>query len=198
MRPPRRRRREPALCRQCGTAPPAIDYARSYGSYQGYLRACIHSLKYRGDLFIARGLGELMAWIVAVDPAFTGVRLIVPVPLHPKRLRERGYNQAAELAKVVGGALGLPVCEAVVRIRETMPQSSLSWRERRQNTQGAFEVVVPEMVRRRVALVVDDVYTTGATVSAGRARPQASRKPQGVRRFRRIWIVGTRFPTRPR
>ena len=106
MRPPRRRRREPALCRQCGTAPPAIDYARSYGSYQGTCGPASTPSNTGAISSVATALGELMAWIVAVDPAFTGVRLIVPVPLHPKRLRERGYNQAAELAKVVGERSG--------------------------------------------------------------------------------------------
>lgn len=161
-----RNERESVLCRQCETWPPLIDYGRGYGVYQGYLRSCIHALKYRGELVIARGLGELMAWLVAVDPGFAGVKMVVPVPLHPRRLRERGYNQALELAKAVGGALGLPVVEAVRRTRETAPQSSLSWRERRENTRGAFEVSFPERVRGRSVLIVDDVYTTGATASA--------------------------------
>lgn len=161
-----RRRREPVYCRQCETWPPAIDYGRGCGVYQGYLRSCIHALKYRGDLLIAQGLGQLMAWLVAIDRGFAGVELVAPVPLHPRRLRERGYNQALELAKAVGKSLGLPVVEAVRKTRETAPQSSLSWRERRHNTRGAFEVPVPKAVRGRSVLVVDDVYTTGATASA--------------------------------
>lgn len=162
-RPPGRRQR--LLCHQCRTAPPALDYARAYGSYQGYMRACIHSLKYRGELWLARGLGELVAWMVAADPGFYGIRLIVPVPLHPQRLRERGYNQAAAIARVAGRLLGVPVVEAVVRTRETMPQTSLSWQERQRNIRGAFEVPHPDGVRRRDVLIIDDVYTTGATAS---------------------------------
>lgn len=157
---------KPVFCRQCETSPPLIDHGRAYGVYQGYLRSCIHSLKYSGDLLVARGLGQLMAWLVAVDPGFSGVQVIVPVPLHPKRQRERGYNQAFELAKAVGGALGLPVVQAVVKTRQTPPQSSLSWRERLQNARGAFEAVILDRVRGKTALVVDDVYTTGATASA--------------------------------
>lgn len=161
-----RRGRPERLCHQCRTVPSALDAARAYSTYDGYMRAVIHSLKYRGDLLVARGLGELMAWVVAVDPVFEGVKLIVPVPLHPKRLKERGYNQAAELAWVIGEQLGLPVAEALARVRETQPQAALSWRERLRNTAHAFEAVRPEAVRGKDVLIVDDVYTTGATASS--------------------------------
>lgn len=165
MARPRTRRGERVLCHQCRTAPPALDYARAYASYQGYMRALIHSLKYRGELWIAQGLGELLAWMVAVDPGFQGVQLIVPVPLHPQRERERGFNQAAAIAQVAGSLLGVPVVEAVVRTRETRPQTSLSWQERLQNLRGVFDVPSPQRVRGRSVLIVDDVYTTGATAS---------------------------------
>jgi len=161
------RRVAPAsLCHQCRTVPSALDVGRAYGAYEGYMRSVIHNLKYRGDLMVARGLGELMAWVVSLEPRFAGVELIVPVPLHPKRLRERGFNQATELAIAVGEALDLPVVEAVARVRETVPQSSLGFAERRRNTVRAFETVAPEAVRGREVLIVDDVYTTGATASS--------------------------------
>jgi len=158
--------RRTRLCRPCAAAPPALDAGRAYGVYDGYMRAVIHGLKYRGDLLAARGLGELMAWLACVDPRFGTARAVVPVPLHPRRLRERGYNQAAELARVVGEELGLPVVEAVARVRETQPQSSLSWSQRRRNTARAFQAVAPGAVRGRDVIVVDDIYTTGATASA--------------------------------
>ncbi|HIE52866.1 MAG TPA: ComF family protein, partial [Armatimonadetes bacterium] len=103
----------------------------------------------------------------------------VPVPLHPSRQRERGFNQAALLARVVGEWLNRPVLEGVLeRIRDTRPQVELSGRERRQNVRGAFQAREHPYLPGATALLVDDVYTTGATV-----RESAfALKRQGVKR----------------
>lgn len=162
----RKFRRLSSTCRWCQSRPPIVDLARSYGVYEGYLRECIHDLKYRGDLTIARGLGELMALLVWRTPAFGRIDMVVPVPLHPTRLKERGYNQASLLAKTIGSELGLSVVEAVQRTRETPAQSKLSWQERAKNVERAFSVALPSQVREKRVLIVDDVYTTGATISA--------------------------------
>lgn len=156
----------PRTCTQCAKSPIALDHMRAYGVYEGFLRERLHALKYRGELVVARGLGELMAWIVAGDGRYGRYDAVVPVPLHPARQRARGYNQAEILAHVVGAELGRR-CELVVqRTRETQAQNKLGWNERRANVRTAFSVPVPGAVRGRSLLLVDDVYTTGSTLSA--------------------------------
>lgn len=165
-RPWRSGEENPALCRTCDANRSAVDFARCYGIYDGYLRDCIHALKYRWDLGAAHVLGALMSWVVAGDGRFAGVDVIVPVPLHPKREQDRGYNQAAELARVIGGYLGRPVVSAAWRTRETTPQSTLQLNERFNNVRGAFQVTHPQLVAGRRLLIVDDIWTTGATMHA--------------------------------
>jgi ComF family protein len=129
----------------------------------------IRQLKYHGVLANARVLGVLLAQ--AVDERVCVLpRLLVPVPLHGARLRERGFNQAAALARYAGRMLGIPYAPAVVRrVRDTPSQTSLSVTERHRNVRGAFAVNGPRALRRllgagHVALV-DDVITTGSTVA---------------------------------
>ena len=99
-----------------------------------------------------------------VDP------LIVPVPLHPRRMRERGYNQAAEIAGLLARGLGLAYCEALARPRYTSAQARLVREERLANLRGAFELRPATAVRQRVdgahVVLFDDVFTTGATADA--------------------------------
>lgn len=159
-------RRGEARCGPCAKLPSAVDYARSYGLYQGHLKASIHALKYRGEVRVAEALGELMAWAAWWDGGFERIDRLVPVPLHPAKERERGYNQAELLARAAAEAMGKRVIQPVVRTRETLPQSGLSLSERRRNVESAFEVPLPGEVRGLRLLVVDDVYTTGATLSA--------------------------------
>lgn len=133
--------------------------------FQGTARALVHGLKFRGQLPLARTLGaELARAVRARGPV--SAELVVPVPLHRRRLRERGFNQASELARVVGAELGLPVSSpgVVVRRRRTVPQTDLEGIGARQrNVAGAFGVDSKGLAGRRVALL-DDVMTTGATL----------------------------------
>ena len=90
---------------------------------------------------------------------------ILPVPLHPKRLREREFNQCVLLARPLAARLGIPLdLDAVERVRHTLPQSASSEADRRKNLRGAFRVRSPERVKGRSILLLDDVYTTGATL----------------------------------
>lgn len=92
--------------------------------------------------------------------------IILPVPLHPKRLRWRGFNQALVLARVIGRRWQIPVDPFIlVRSRETPPQTQLSEKERRKNVRGAFSLNSRKTVKGRIILLVDDVYTSGATVN---------------------------------
>ena len=161
---------ETLYCGHCPGEAFVFDQARSYGRYEGVLRSLIHHLKYDGFRPLAKPLGTHLASAVQrLDvPSFD---LVLPVPLHSKRQRQRGFNPAALLAaalsaglfKVNGVRLGAEDC---VRVRNTRPQTGLRAAERRKNVEGAFEVPRPVRVRSRRLLLVDDVLTTGATVNA--------------------------------
>jgi ComF family protein len=129
----------------------------------------IRELKYRGVIANARVLGVLLAR--AVDERATPLpRLLVPVPLHESRFRERGFNQSAALARYAGRILGIPYSNRLVRrVRDTPSQTSLSMEERHRNVRGAF-AVDGRRARRRLleaghVAIVDDVMTTGSTVA---------------------------------
>lgn len=152
------------LPRLAGDIPlPGLDRCLAATAYAFPVDRLVQQLKFGGRLPVARVLGQVLAGAVreAGQPL---PAVLLPVPLHPQRRRERGYNQAARLAAVAGGALGLPVLEqALVRTRATPAQSGLDLAARRRNLQGAFAVRAP--LPSHVA-VVDDVVTTGSTLQA--------------------------------
>ncbi len=150
------------LCGECQRDSPAYHAAVAPFQYAPPLDHLILGLKFQGKLQLSRLLGELMADHLA-RRADSRPELIVPVPLHPSRLRERGFNQALELARPIARRLGIALdyrcCE---RIRATAAQSQLRGKERRTNVKGAFRMIAP-IAARHVA-IVDDVVTTGHTV----------------------------------
>jgi ComF family protein len=160
------------VCPQCRHSPLEIDGIRSAVMFQGPLREAIHHLKYNGRISLAEPLGKFLieCWRASDLPA----EVIVPVPLHEARLRERGYNQSALLARELARASGLPIMEdAVRRVKATVPQVTLNAVERRANVHEAF-LARADLVRGRRVLLVDDVCTTGATLEAcSRALGQA-------------------------
>lgn len=132
--------------------------------FDGPLRRAIHAFKYNYTRDLAVPLGEMLATFWRAFPLPADV--VVPVPLHPRRLRERGYNQSALLAVYLGECTGLPVLtESLHRIRHTRSQARLDARQRKQNVAGAF-ACLGDAVRGRSVLLVDDVCTTGATLEA--------------------------------
>jgi ComF family protein len=150
------------LCGHCQQQPPAFDRSISLFRYQPPVAGLIQQLKFNGRLAIARSLGELLAQRVSsVHPL---PEAVLPVPLHATRLRERGFNQALELARPLAHALKLPLLtQHCQRTRATTAQTSLSAKQRRKNIRGVFQVVKP-LPARRIA-IVDDVMTTGQTVN---------------------------------
>jgi ComF family protein len=136
-----------------------ISSACAIGDYEGALRDIIHALKYDGRRSIASPLSALMAR--HGRPVLEGADLVVPVPLHPRRQRERGFNQADVLAR----GLGLPVARALRRTRITASQVELPAHERRLNVLGAFALTAP-LTQGPIVVMVDDVTTTGATLEA--------------------------------
>jgi len=130
------------------------------------MREALHAFKFRGRRALAAPLGELM--VEATEGALpVGVpTLLVPVPLHPRRQRERGFNQASLLARRVGRAWRVPVRDdALVRAVATPSQTELDAPARRANVRGAFRLRRPAAVAGHHVLLVDDILTTGATLS---------------------------------
>ena len=151
------------ICGSCLHRPPPFSAFAPF-LYAQPLDRLIIELKFQGRLYLGRTLGMLLADAVASQaPAMPD--LLVPVPLHPARLRERGYNQAVELARPVGRRLGLPVADAARRTRATPGQAGLSAKERRRNVRGSFEAVAPNRLKGKRVAIVDDVFTTGATAT---------------------------------
>jgi len=150
-----------ARCARCRRTTSAVDRTRAIGAYDGALRAVIHALKYEGRRSLARPLAALMQRRGA--DLLDGAACVVPVPLHASRRRERGFNQAMDLAR----HLGLPVNSALTRSRATSAQTGLPASQRHRNVRDAFAVTrsVATLVGATVVLV-DDVSTTGATLEA--------------------------------
>jgi len=152
------------LCPRCRETSLAVDGVRAPFRMEGAVRKAVHALKYNNLRAIAPHLSRLMAQ--HLEASHISGNALIPVPLHPKRLRERGYNQAELLARGVGKLAGLPVLnEALVRARPSAPQVSLASREARAlNVRDAFQCTGD--VRGQALIVVDDVVTTASTVDA--------------------------------
>ena len=159
-------------CGLCRRVEPLFARAAAYGSYEGGLRELIHLLKYGGVRPAANVLGRMLAEAIAtLAPEFPADSVaLIPVPLHRTKLRQRGFNQAELIAraamKISPARDRVRLCAGVLeRKRETASQIGLTGHQRRENLRGAFGVAQRELVEGREVLVVDDVYTTGATVS---------------------------------
>ena len=144
-------------------APPQYDQAIAAGLFEGSLREAVHLFKYRP----ARSLGRPLAtWMTARVRMISDLDLVMPVPLHRKRLRQRGFNQALLLGKGVADAFRLPlVYDKLQRVRNTRPQVELSGAERSRNVHDAFRIERPLGIAGKRILVVDDVFTSGATMN---------------------------------
>ncbi len=153
------------LCGSCIVRPPRYDQARAVGTYSGYLREAIQLFKYGKKTLFARPLGTLLADHGKRLLPGTRYDSIVPVPLHRRRLRRRCFNQSLMLARRVGALWGVRVSiSGFKRIHWTDPQVGLALAERRRNIKGAFACSAGLFSGARV-LLVDDVYTSGATVN---------------------------------
>jgi ComF family protein len=161
------------LCQPCRLAPPAFVKAVAYGSYQGRLREMVHLLKYDGMQPVAGRLGTLLAdsleSFVSSQPM-----LVIPVPMHPSKQRQRGFNHAELLARaaIVEARRRHPQwvlkleTSLLKRVRITVSQAGLTTHQRRQNLRGAFFAPQPAQLAGRHILLIDDIYTTGATARA--------------------------------
>jgi len=152
------------LCGACRIRRPRFAYARAALLYGDLVREAIHAFKFGGRGGLANPLGDLLAGLGLSALPGAAPDVLVPVPLHPRRARERGYNQALLLARRLERAWRVPVvADALVRAVPTLPQADLDAAARRRNVRDAFAVRRPERITGRHVVLVDDVLTTGAT-----------------------------------
>jgi len=153
------------LCEECALSNPPFSMARALGSYEKTLLDVIHLFKYHGRVSIGEALGKMMATARYDSLEPSDYSTIMPVPLHPKKLREREFNQSLILAKEISKRFSVPL--DFMALRRTIPteaQVTLSQRKRAANVKGAFAVTERGRIEGRKILLVDDVYTTGSTV----------------------------------
>jgi ComF family protein len=151
-------------CASCAGLALPFATARARFLYGGQLAVAVQALKYRGSGHLAGPLGRCLGQEVLEGPS---IDLIVPVPLHRRRLALRGYNQAALLARAAARTAQLPCYPvALQRTRDTASQAWLGIEERRQNVHGAFRATCPRRVAGQSVLLIDDVMTTGSTAAA--------------------------------
>lgn len=176
----------PPICTRCGRPQPSgtlcpdcvswqakIDGIRSPFRFEGVMRQAIHQLKYRNLRALVVPLAKLLQDYLRTNPI--PVEILIPVPMHQKRLRERGYNQSGLLARELGKLTNLPMIDGcLTRQRHTPPQARTSTvDERRSNIAGAF-VCRDQRLRDKQVLLIDDVATSGATLDACAAALKAS------------------------
>ncbi|MBN2206710.1 MAG: ComF family protein [Candidatus Aminicenantes bacterium] len=157
---------ESHYCGACLDAPPPFSRHRSFGRYWGVLKDVILLYKFRGFSLLGRILAETTHAALEGEVALWGGEpMLVPVPLHPRRERSRGFNQSLLLARGLAGPSGLEVGSRVlIRTRDGPPQSRLRAGDRTRNVRGVFAVGRGAPIRGRAVIVVDDVYTTGSTL----------------------------------
>ncbi len=154
-------------CGACRVGGSPLAFARSAARYGDLVREAIHAFKFRGRRSMAAPLGDLLIEAAARHLAGRPVDLLVPVPLHRRRERDRGFNQAELLARRVGAAMGVPVGRrVVVRRAATAPQTELTAPQRWANVRDAFSLARPRAIQGRHVVLVDDLVTTGATARA--------------------------------
>jgi len=154
------------LCGDCLGKRPYFFYARAVFSYENIILNAIHRFKYKRNMSTGEIMSSLMADFSFPDIDFTDYSLIIPVPLHIKRLRERGFNQSLILARAIGKKRNIPVDFSLLKRRKfTTTQTGSNRNERKQNIKDAFEVSDQNKIKGENIILIDDVYTTGATIN---------------------------------
>ncbi|MBR7162708.1 MAG: ComF family protein [Clostridia bacterium] len=153
---------EAEICDRCQNNSSVFKINRSPLIYDGSARDTIHALKFGGKKYLVKTIGAMMA--DAFLKYHMEGEIIVPVPMTDEDERKRGFNQAELLAYEVGARLNIPVLPALKKTRVTSNQKELSGKDRRENLEKAFEVVFPQVKDRKI-LLIDDIFTTGATAN---------------------------------
>ncbi len=154
------------LCTDCKKKKHEFEQGKAVFVYSGGIRESLYRFKYSNrreyaDFYGEEALHRYEKWILNKK-----IQVIVPIPLHKKRQRVRGYNQAELFARVIGARLGIPVCaDLMIREKNTVPQKELNEAERKNNLKNAFKIT-KNIVHLFYILLVDDIYTTGSTIDA--------------------------------
>ncbi len=153
------------LCAECMDSMPMFSKARAVGCFEATLLEAIHRFKYGHHMITGEALGRMMAAYQYPRLAPDGYDVVMPVPLHLQRLRERGFNQSLILARSIAEKHAVPLdFTSLKRNVKTAAQVELGRKEREKNVRGAFTVRHPERVSGKRVLLIDDVYTTGSTL----------------------------------
>jgi ComF family protein len=155
-----------SLCLECIHRPPPYSGARSFGYYSTELRRMIHELKFEGRRPLTQLLAPLLAGVFFESWQRDDFDFITSIPLHSRRRRERGFNQAELLSRALARLIGLPDLRVLRRAAATKPQVGLSDAQRRENVRNAFSCKHADQVAGRRILLIDDVMTTGATAAS--------------------------------
>lgn len=154
------------ICARCGADAPPFSIHRSCGAYGGILKDVILLFKYKKFAPLSRPLAEYAAACLTAEAGlWEGADLLIPVPLHPSRRRERGFNQSRLLARDLSRLRGVRAIDGcLVKRRNVPPQAGLRADEREKNVRGAYAVMRGRRLAGKTVVLVDDVYTTGATI----------------------------------
>ncbi len=157
---------EDHLCEKCLRKRPSYDMLRAPFLYEEKLMDAVHLIKYSGKSYIVKSLGPFLGEFAKTWINNTKDMIMMPVPLHRKKLRQRGFNQSALLVKAIGPLIGVePDFFTLARIRYTDSQTGLSIDRRRKNVKGAFETGGDSHIKGKTVILVDDVATTGNTIN---------------------------------
>ena len=174
---------EEEYCLDCQGKRTSYDYGYGAYLYDSRMQEAVGRLKYNGRKEYARIFAREMYERYGAWMKKTGAQALIPVPVHRKRYRQRGYNQSALLARELSRYSGIPVWEDyLLRVRDTLPQKDLSPGERKQNLVGAFQIDPVQLELKpkpECVIIIDDIYTTGSTIDAC----SVQMKTQGVKRI---------------
>ena len=154
-----------SICSKCRSGSQAFDFARAYGPYQGSLRRVVQKFKFEGFQRLASPLAALLEQCYQQSQLNLSLDWIVPVPPHPRRRRRRGFDHTLLLSRVLSRSIGIPVFGGLRRVRNTPRQFGFTAEERQQNVAGAFTLRQGQLLSERGLLLIDDVFTTGATTT---------------------------------
>lgn len=155
---------EETICGDCKKKKHIYDYGLGAFEYTEEIKQCVHDLKYNGVKIYGTYLGREMGRRYRNEISRMSVDGIIPVPIHKKRYIKRGYNQAAVIAEAIGKEVGIRVYDNyLMRNKNTLAQKGLSDEERKKNVEKAF-IIANDVVKLRKVLIIDDIYTTGATI----------------------------------
>jgi ComF family protein len=152
-------------CKHCPTGP-VLPRTRALGGYNEPFLPLIHALKYQGKKSLAKIFGKGLTGLLNSDPILKQADAIIPIPLHPARQRERGYNQTELLGLELSRQTGIPIINALRRKKNTKSQTTLDPAKRQENMRGAFVVKNTPLVLNKKVILIDDVMTSGATISS--------------------------------